>query len=925
MRQIDSKKNLIIIFTRYFAKSSAVHAIAELVLMWVKRRSYGQFFLTKVKTFLMIYQTSRFLRCVFLFFSLGIGFLYLSYDVNAQTLEDISSIKVDDLTDQQLQQLVKRAEDAGLTESELIQMAQLRGVPQEEIVKLRERLGSLNLTMPSTSGTGLSPSKRKPRQQADINTITQGVLNPQKAIEVTDEVSPYFGLNLFYSKDRRLTFEPNLNMATPKSYILGPGDLVYVDVYGQSEKYYEAYITAEGNLLLENVGPVNVSGLSIEEVTKVLRGRLSRFYAGMNGPNANTFLQVSLGNLRTIKVHLVGEVRLPGTFSLSAFSTVFNAMYAAGGPNENGTMRTIKLVRNNQEIAEIDVYDFLMNGIASMNLQLQDQDVLLVPPFTGRVTVEGEVKRPAIFEIKEGETFQDILEYAGGFSDEAFRDRVSVTRITSKERAVSDIFKDQFDLFLVKGGDTYQVGKVLERYANRVQIKGAVFREGNYSMEEGLTLQRLIRKAEGLKGDAYLQRATVLRTKPDLSSELIQVNLGELMRGNEPDLALQAEDIVRIASIYDLTEDFYVKIVGEIRSPGTYPFSQEMTVEDLIILAGGLKESASLTDIEIARRDMGNNARDFAEIIPVTLSPDLSAGLSATTLRPFDNISVRRKPNFTLEKMVQVEGQVNAPGEFSLAHAEERISEVINRAGGLTDFAYVKGATLIRRTEFYQTESELQRKESNLRDLMNNLNLDEMDPTESQALLLERLAKSIRNKASTKSSEAEEMVIEARSEILNEISENRLGIGPIRLKETEAIAIDLAAIMSNPGSRFDLILEEGDIITIPRQLQTVRLRGDVIYPTTVRYESLRGMNYYINRAGGFDNRAKRKRTYVIYANGEVSRTKHFVLFNVFPSIEPGAEVIVPSKGPRIPIRPGDILGITTGLATMALIITQIPW
>nr|MBI1232017.1 capsule biosynthesis protein [Cytophagales bacterium] len=801
----------------------------------------------------MTYQTYRYLRCVFLFFSLGIGFLYLSYDVNAQTLQDISSIKVDDLTDQQLQQLVKRAEDAGLTESELIQMAQLRGVPQEEIIKLRERLESLTLTMPSTSGAGLAPSKRKPRQQADINTITQGVLNPQKAIEVTDEVSPYFGLNLFYSKDRRLTFEPNLNMATPKSYILGPGDLVYVDIYGQSEKYYEAYITAEGNLLLENVGPVNVSGLSIEEVTKVLRSRLSRFYAGMNGPNANTFLQVSLGNLRTIKVHLVGEVRLPGTFSLSAFSTVFNAMYAAGGPNENGTMRTIKLVRNNQEIAEIDVYDFLMNGIASMNLQLQDQDVLLVPPFTGRVTVEGEVKRPAIFEIKEGETFQDILEYAGGFTDEAFRDRVSVTRITSKERAVSDVFKDQFDLFLVKGGDTYQVGKVLERYANRVQIKGAVFREGNYSMEEGLTLQRLIRKAEGLKGDAYLQRATVLRTKPDLSSELIQVNLGELMRGNEPDLALQAEDIVRIASIYDLTEDFYVKIVGEIRNPGTYPFSEDMTVEDLIILAGGLKESASLTDIEIARRDMGNNARDFAEIIPVTLSPNLTAGLSATTLRPFDNISVRRKPNFTLERMVQVEGQVNAPGEFSLAHAEERISEVINRAGGLTDFAYVKGATLIRRTEFYQTESELQRKESNLRDLMNNLNLDEMDPTESQALLLERLAKSIRNKASTKSSEAEEMVIEARSEILNEISENRLGIGPIRLKETEAIAIDLAAIMSNPGSRFDLILEEGDIITVPRQLQTVRLRGDVIYPTTVRYESLRGMNYYINRAGGFDN------------------------------------------------------------------------
>jgi len=643
----------------------------------------------------------------------------------------------------------------------------------------------------------------------------------------------------------------------------------------------------------------------------------------MDGANPNTFLQVSLGNLRTIKVHLVGELRLPGTFSLSAFSTVFNAMYAAGGPNENGTMRNVKLVRNNQEIAVIDVYDFLLNGKANLNLQLQDQDVLLVPPFSGRVTLKGEVKRPAIFEIKEGESFQDLLEYAGGFTDEAFRDRVSVTRITSRERAVSDVFNDQFGMFLVKGGDTYEIGKVLNRYTNRIQIKGAVFREGNYSLEEGLTLQRLIKKAEGLKGDAYLKRATILRTKADLSNELIQVDLGEIINGNQPDIELQSEDIIRIASIYDLSEDFYVKIAGEVRNPGTYPYSQDMTVEDLIISAGGLKESASITDIEIARRYMGSNARDYAEIIPVSISPDLGLGLSTTPLKPFDNISIRRKPNFTLEKMVQVEGQVNAPGEFSIAHAEERVSDVIKRAGGLTDFAYIKGATLIRRTEFYQTESEVQRKEKNLRDLLENLNLDEMDPTEAQALFLARLAKSIGNKASSKTTEAGEMVIEARSETLKEISENRLGLGPIKIRETEAIAIDLKTVLSNPGSRFDLILEEGDIITIPRQLQTVRLRGDVIYPTTVRYEDLRGMKYYINRAGGFENRARKKRTYVIYANGEVARTKHFLVFNVFPSVEPGAEVIVPSKGPRIPIRPGDLLGITTGLATMALIATQI--
>lgn len=863
------------------------------------------------------------LRSIFkLFFICSIIFI-LPKDGYGQFLQDISSIKVDDLTDQQIQQLVFRAQEAGLSENELIQMAQVRGVPQEEINKLRERLEGMNLNIPQMYGTGTLPSKRKPRQQTDLNAITQGILNPQQAIETDDEVSPYFGLNLFYSKDRRLTFEPNLNMATPKNYILGPGDLVYIDIYGQSEKYYESFVTAEGSLLLENIGPINVSGLSVEEVTEVLKSRLSRFYSGLNATNPNTFLQVSLGNLRTIKVHLVGEVRLPGSFSLSAFSTVFNAMYAAGGPNENGTMRNIKLVRNNQEIAVIDVYDFLLNGKANLNLQLQDQDVLLVPPFSGRVTLRGEVKRPAIFEIKEGESLRDVLDYAGGFTDEAFRDRVSVTRITSRERAVSDVFNDQFGLFLVKGGDTYEIGRVLNRYTNRIQIKGAVFREGNYSLEEGLTLQRLITKAEGLKGDAYLKRATILRTKEDLSNELIQVDLGEIIKGNQQDILLQAEDIVRIASIYDLSEDFYVKIAGEVRNPGTYPYSEDMTVEDLIISAGGLKESASLTEVEIARRYMGNNARDYAEIIPVSISPDLALGLSVTPLKPFDNISVRRKPNFALEKTVQVEGQVNAPGEFSIAHAEERVSDVIKRAGGLTDFAYIKGATLIRRTEFYQAESEVQRKEKNLRDLLENLNLDEMDPTESQALFLDRLAKSISNKESSKATDAGEMVIDARSEILKEISENRLGIEPVKIRETEAIAIDLNAVLSNPGSRFDLILEEGDIITIPRQLQTVRLRGDVIYPTTVRYEELRGMKYYINRAGGFENRARRKRTYVIYANGEVARTKQFLGIRGYPNIEPGAEVIVPSKGPKIPIRPGDILGLSTGLATLVLIISQI--
>ncbi len=848
--------------------------------------------------------------------------IFISLCSYGQSIQDLSSIDVDELSDEQLRTLVRRAEEAGLSEAELIQMAQIRGVPQEEIDKLRERLEGLDLIV-SSSGSADRPSKRKPRRQFDLNEITRGMIDPGEKDLDKEEKEEYFGMSLFYSKNRRLTFEPNLNMATPMNYVIGPGDMLYIDVYGQSEKYYEVYVTPEGNVLLDNIGPINVSGLSVDEVSNVLKSRLSRFYTGLAGSDPNTFLQVSLGNIRTIQVHLVGEVRLPGTFTLSAFSTVFNALYAAGGPNENGTMRNVKLVRNNKEIATIDIYDFLMNGRANMERQLQDQDIILVEPFEGRVSLKGEIKRPRIYEVKSEETLEDLLKYAGGFTDEAFRERIGVTRITDKEKAISDVFKDQFGFFMVKGGDSYEVGKVLDRYTNRVQIKGAVFREGNYSLSEGMTLTQLIKKAEGLRGEAYTKRITLLRTKEDLSPEMKQYDLGAILKGNQPDVPLRAEDIVRIPSIYDLNEDFYVKIAGEVRQPGVYPFAEDMTVEDLIMQAGGLKEAASRTDIEIARRSSANTARDYSEIIPVSVAQDLSLNPNPIRLQPFDNIAVRRKTNFALEKTVQIEGQVKAPGVFSLRHAEERISDIITRSGGITEFAYAKGATLIRRTEFYQTESEKIQKQRNLRNLLERLNLDFEDPTESQAMLLSRLAKALVEREDEFMVDAEEAIIAAREGLLGDIAESRAGISPVKIKETEAIAIDLETILKHPGSRFDLILEEGDIISIPRQLQTVRLRGDVIYPTTVRYENFRSMSYYINRAGGFDNRAKRRRTYVVYANGEVARTKNFLLFNVFPKVEPGAEIIVPTKGPRVPIRPGELVGLTTGLATIALLLTQI--
>jgi protein involved in polysaccharide export with SLBB domain len=695
--------------------------------------------------------------------------------------------------------------------------------------------------------------------------------------------------------------------------------MIYVDIYGQSEQYYEATVNPDGFVLLDNIGPVSVSGKSIEEATGIIKNRVSKYYTGLSGSNPNTFLQVTLGNVRTIKVNILGEVRLPGTFTLSAFSTVFNALYAAGGPNENGTFRAIRLVRNNKLIAEIDVYELLTKGFADLDLQLKDQDVIMVPTFLGRAKVNGEVKRSIIFEIAPDDTFEDLLGYSGGFTDEAFKDRVSISRITGNQRSVSDVYQNQFGIFILKGGDEITVQRILNRYSNRVQIKGAVYREGTFALSEGLTLSELIKNAEGLRGDAYTEQVSVLRTKADLSTEMIQVNLKALLAGNAPDVILEREDVVRIASIYDVRNELYVQILGEVRRPGVYPYSKSMKVEELIILAGGLQESANSRDIEIARRLDDTDLGTLSDIIPTEVNPDLIPSESSKSLMPFDQVIVRKRSTFTMQKLVAVEGQVNSPGLFAIQTSGERISDLVKRAGGLNQFAYSKGASLIRRTEFFNIESEEIRRKRNLEALRMKL---EADPSNSEAQqeLLQRLFKDL----PTTTDPLNSQLAQNKKESLDQIAAGTPGF-EVKLKQTEAVAINLDSIINNPGSEEDLLLEEGDILSVPKLLQTVRMRGDLVYPTTLRHESGRTLKHYINGAGGFDRRANRKQTYVVYANGAVKRTKGFLGIHHYPPIEPGAEVIVPTKGPRVPLRLGDVVGITTGLATLGLVVSQINW
>ena len=836
--------------------------------------------------------------------------------VFAQQNIDLNTIRVDQLSDDQIEELVKRAQDAGLSSTDFLMMAQMRGMPSGEVEKLRNRIEGLATGASKSRSTNVS--KRAAREQVDINDITRGLMETQELMEEEKADSLLFGSTLFFQKNRKLSFEPSLNQATPKNYILGPGDLIYVDIYGQSEKYYEATVNPEGSILLDNIGLIAVSGKTIEAAEGIIKNRVASFYTGLSGANPSTFLQVTLGNVKTIKVHILNEVRLPGTFTLSAFSTVFNALYAAGGPSDKGTLRAIQLIRNNKKIAEIDVYDLLINGTANLDVQLQDQDVILVNPYLARVRVMGEVKRPLVFEVTPEDNLEDILRFAGGFTDLAFKDRISISRITGNQRSISDVYSNQLGLFNLKGGDEVTVGRIIDRYTNRIQIKGAVFRPGVFSLTEGLTLTQLIKNADGLKGDAYTQRASILRTKGDLSSEVLEVNLQAVLEGRQEDVVLQREDVIRISSIYDVQNERYIQILGEVKRPGTYPYAAGMTPEELILIAGGLQESANIKDIEIARRLEDSDSGTLSDIITTSINADLSFNPNAISLAPFDQVIVRKRANFTMQRLVSVEGQVNSPGIFAIQTSVDRISDLIKRAGGVNQFAYTKGATLIRKTEFFNTESEQVRRQKNLEALRVLLKENPTNP-EAQEELLIRL---FRDLPKEKVAKTDSTANNAKRESLDQIAAETPGVA-VKFKETEAVAINLEKILANPGSEEDLVLEEGDILNVPKLLQTVRMRGDVVYPTTLRHEQGRSLRFYINGAGGFDRRANRKQTYVVYANGAVKRTKGFFGVRSFPVVEPGAEVIIPSKGPKIPIRLGELVGVTTGLATLALVLSQI--
>ncbi len=732
-----------------------------------------------------------------------------------------------------------------------------------------------------------------------------------------------FGYKLFHN--RNLNFNPSLNVPTPQGYTVGAGDQLLIDVYGASQQSYDVTVNPDGRIFIPNVGPIQVGGATIAAGTSRIKSALTRIYSGLGGSNPNTFMEVRLGNIRTVSISLVGELTRPGTYTLPSFASPFNALFAAGGPNENGSFRHIQVYRDSKLLKEIDIYEFLVKGDFTSPINLKDNDVIIVPPVRSRVEVQGPVRREGLFEVKAGETVENLIQFAGGFNSQAFRDRLTVTRKTGTEMRVEDVEAANFNAFYPQDGDAFRIGEILNRFENRVQVTGALMRPGTFALSSGMGVRDLVERAQGLREDAFINRATLYRTKGDFSLEILPVDIKAILDGEAEDIALRREDVLNIPSIYDLREEFYIKISGEVNRPGAFGFGENMTVADLILKAGGFKESATSSKVEIARRVKDDISGKLAEIIILDIDRDLkvSGTKALDPLQPFDHVMIRRSPGFQREQLVKVEGEAFYPGEFAIAHADERISDLVNRAGGLNPYAYPKGATLIRRNEFYKEPSEDEIKAETLTKVKDNISRDSLDRTESDKILAARIDRKItESKAIDKAERSRVDADEFRQQSIMDIGETQEGVGEIQIRDTELIGINLGVIMNNPHGPEDLILREGDILSIPRELQTVRMRGEILYPTSARYRSNSGFKDYISRAGGFTEKSRRSRSYVVYANGDVQRTKKFLFINAYPSIEPGAEIIVPRKPEREPMSVQGWVGLATSLTTLVILLDR---
>ena len=769
-------------------------------------------------------------------------FIFSSIASSAQSIlqtKDLSQVNVDAYSDDDIIALYDRVNSMGMTESQLYKLAEDRGMPAAEMVKLRNRLETLS-----------GPERKKTPaiiSDTDINKNRKiENSNPALPMQPFENDLSIFGSELFTGSSQ--VFEPNLRIPTPSGYILGPDDEIILIVYGQSEKSYNLSVNEEGNIYIPNVGPMFVSGLSIEEATQKIRTKLgATIYRGLN--SGATKLQLSLGKIRSIRVTVIGEARKPGTYTVSSLTPLYNLLYMCGGPTTMGSYRAIEVIRGNVIKRVADLYGFLTKGNQKDNILLQEGDVIRIPFYINRVVLKGEVRRPAKFELLQGETFSNLLEYAGGFTDNAYKASVSVIRITDKERKIIDLDVTQYSTFKSSGSDEYLVGKLMNRFENRIKLYGAVIRPGDYELTSGITLKTLVEKAGGILPDAYRTRVSIFRYMPNKLPTVLSVNLDSVLLYNK-DVALIKDDSINIHSIFEYRDNSFITLEGSVRIQGNIPWRENLTLRDALLSSGGLTESGDTATIEVSRRikDATVTKPDYkqTEVFHVNLANNNDAA-GDLVLKPFDVVVVKSIPGYSIQRMVLVQGEVLIPGRYALQKSGDRISDLFTRVGGFKSTADSSAVTIRRNVQ-------------------NNLSISQKEKIFQRILNISQDS------------------LDANDKLRNDLYKNY-----------DLISVDLIKALNNTESSDNILLEEGDIINIDRSSNLVKISGEVYYPTLIPYKEHTNLKYYINHAGSFTANARKSAAVVVYPDGKAKSVKHFLFFRSYPSVKPRSEIFVPQK------------------------------
>lgn len=814
------------------------------------------------------------------------------------------------MTDTQIMEFVVKEHEAGTSQAQIVTKLMQRGVTIDQIRRVKSKyerqmngdgLGVKDIT--TSRKTDDRMRKNNGKKKEDANTVskyrrTDGTQD-SKATDATNpnyllmqrELSSFmpdsteiydreylemmagknedknkrkvFGRDIFNNKD--LTFEPSMNIATPQNYRLGPGDAVYIDIYGASQKTIESTVTPDGTVVIEGFGPVSVSGLTVAQANSRLRSTLGARYSSSR-------INLTVGQTKTIMVNVMGNVNAPGSYTLSAFATVFHALYMAGGINEIGTLRNIKVFRGGRQITAVDIYDYILNGQLTGNIRLAEGDVIIVGEYDCLVNITGKVKRPMFYEMKRTESVGTVLKYAGGFTGDAYKKSVRLVRKAGTQYSVYNVGEFELNTFKLEDEDSLSVDSVLPRFQNMVEVKGAVFRPGMYQVGgEISSVKQLIEHAEGVTEDAFTPHAVMHRMKSDRTLEVISVDLQGIFNGAVADIPLRNEDVLYVPSKKELEEEKTITIHGEVMYPGIYKYADNETIEDFVLQAGGLKDAASMKKVDVSRRIINQYATTSTDTIARTFTFSLKDGFiidgePGFTLQPFDEVYVRTSPGYVEQRNIKIEGEVTFPGEYTLSKMNQRLSNVIAQAGGFTKWAYIKGARLER-----------------------TITPDERRRMETVQKML--------NKQNT--------------------NNDTIDVSQLDFGTTYYFAIDMEKAIANPGGDNDIVLREGDKIIIPQFTNSVKVNGDVMYPNTMTYQKGKGVNYYVKQAGGYGNRAKKSKTYIIYMNGAVAQVGRGV------KIEPGCEIIVPTKPHGQKMTTTEVVALASGTASIATMIATI--